>query len=499
MIPEVLPPPTPAGAAQPPSARVDSAAFDHALRSAVDAADERGPRATGNERHRSERRDEDRPSASEEAGAAGITGRPQSPSHHDTRTASGGDGSADAAGRSAESPDAVTQDGPTSDDVASDDVASDAVTPDHTTPERTADAPGSGDPPSAAGSEDVDAAIEPTDAASPGRPSLNPAGHVPAGPAAGAASAQGRVHAADPALEHSPALTEVTTETAPSDATTDADGQTTDVADDAAGVPPDADGAEAAGEPSPGATEEPATTDPDAAVDAQTDRNRQPDATTRGAAARATHVGPSMATGPMTTVDATTTPTPQGPVAEHSGRQDVSAPRVEPAPTHAAPAAAPAPPPAPAAPTAASIPAAPATAPPAPVVDQLVGHVSPFIGGPEGSHEITIELAPAELGRVRLRVTLDDGVIHVRVHADDPASRRLLARSMGELRHALVDAGVRAGDLDVRDQAWSGPRDDGHAGAGSEPRADAVHAADVAPARRTTSPVTPRSAVDVLL
>ncbi len=86
---------------------------------------------------------------------------------------------------------------------------------------------------------------------------------------------------------------------------------------------------------------------------------------------------------------------------------------------------------------------------PVPVTDQLVTQVRPLLSGPDGSHEIDMELHPAELGRVQLKVTLEDGVVSIRIQADDPGSRRLLAQQLGQLREALEGAGVRAGSLDV--------------------------------------------------
>jgi flagellar hook-length control protein FliK len=133
------------------------------------------------------------------------------------------------------------------------------------------------------------------------------------------------------------------------------------------------------------------------------------------------------------------------------------------------------------------------------VVDQLVAHVSPLAGAAEGTHELTLELRPAELGAVRLEVTLDDGVLSVRVHADDPASRRLLAQSLGDLRHALADAGISAGSLDVGDP-HAGAEARGRDGDRSSPGrgGDRPPAADDAP-RPARGRASSTSAVDVLL
>lgn len=121
--------------------------------------------------------------------------------------------------------------------------------------------------------------------------------------------------------------------------------------------------------------------------------------------------------------------------------------------------------------TAPTTPTSPATTPappaaePLPVPDQIVEQVSPLIDRGEGTHEVTIDLDPADLGRLRLSVTSEDGVVSIRVLADDPATRRLLQESIEQLRAALEGAGVQTGDLDVDHrrttdhQPWSAGRE----------------------------------------
>jgi len=157
---------------------------------------------------------------------------------------------------------------------------------------------------------------------------------------------------------------------------------------------------------------------------------------------------------------------------------------------------------APTAAPAANAPTAPAPPAPAapPVAQQLVAHVTPLAAAPDGTHELTIELRPVELGTVRLDVTLEDGVLSVRVHAEDPASRRLLAQSLGDLRHALVEAGISAGSLDVGDPRGGG--DTGDHGAPGDRSAPSPRAGDhPTPDTRATAQrsLPSRTAVDVLL
>lgn len=128
---------------------------------------------------------------------------------------------------------------------------------------------------------------------------------------------------------------------------------------------------------------------------------------------------------------------------------------------------------------------APAAAPP--VLDQLVEQVGPLLEGPDGTHELSIELRPAELGRVVLDVTLEDGVIHVRVRADEAVSRALLADAMPDLRDVLERAGVRTGTLDVDTGAdGRAPGEDTGSGTG---RADDDAAEAVASAPTTNATV----------
>jgi len=67
----------------------------------------------------------------------------------------------------------------------------------------------------------------------------------------------------------------------------------------------------------------------------------------------------------------------------------------------------------------------------------------------DGSHRLSLQLHPEELGAVQLEVAVRDGQVHLRAVAETDATRRLLAGSMPELRDQLADAGVSAGSLEV--------------------------------------------------
>jgi hypothetical protein len=92
---------------------------------------------------------------------------------------------------------------------------------------------------------------------------------------------------------------------------------------------------------------------------------------------------------------------------------------------------------------------------------------------------------------VRVTVSLQDGVVHLAMRGDQAGTDDLLRSTLPELRAALVDAGLSAGDLGVGHDGQHG-----HAG---ERRAedrthaasdDTTHAADdeAEPALRKASP-----------
>jgi flagellar hook-length control protein FliK len=102
--------------------------------------------------------------------------------------------------------------------------------------------------------------------------------------------------------------------------------------------------------------------------------------------------------------------------------------------------------------------AAEATAPPAPVeppppAEQLVSILSPLRTMANGAYTLRLELKPAELGRVEMRVEMRDGVLHASIHADHESSAQLVRSSLNELRDQLAAEGVRTGTLTVSDGA----------------------------------------------
>ena len=69
----------------------------------------------------------------------------------------------------------------------------------------------------------------------------------------------------------------------------------------------------------------------------------------------------------------------------------------------------------------------------------------------DGGETLTIRIAPAELGRIEVRLAFDDGgTLRATVAADQPASLDLLRRDTDTLVRALGDAGVRADSDSLR-------------------------------------------------
>lgn len=82
---------------------------------------------------------------------------------------------------------------------------------------------------------------------------------------------------------------------------------------------------------------------------------------------------------------------------------------------------------------------------------QVLQIVQP-LRGRDGDHNITISLAPENLGRVEVQINLQSNNISMQMNADNPQSRQMLKDSMNELRQSLTDSGLNAGSLDVSSQ-----------------------------------------------
>lgn len=67
----------------------------------------------------------------------------------------------------------------------------------------------------------------------------------------------------------------------------------------------------------------------------------------------------------------------------------------------------------------------------------------------EGKSEATIQLKPEHLGRVQLKVTIENGTVTARFQAENPMVMQTLDQNMGSLRKALSDIGLSVTQLDV--------------------------------------------------
>ncbi len=117
--------------------------------------------------------------------------------------------------------------------------------------------------------------------------------------------------------------------------------------------------------------------------------------------------------------------------------------------------------------------AAPASAP-APVhspgiPDQVFGEVTRLISRGDGTHRITLQLHPADLGDVRVTLTVKDGAVNVSLAAGHHA-QHALATGAHELHRLLQAAGATSADIVVKDLPVQTPSrfdlDPGAAGGG---------------------------------
>jgi hypothetical protein len=113
----------------------------------------------------------------------------------------------------------------------------------------------------------------------------------------------------------------------------------------------------------------------------------------------------------------------------------------------------------------------------------------------EGGRELVVNLRPADLGRLTIRVTMTDGVMHAQILADRPEAARMLQGSLGHLGAALGDLGYSLDSLDVSygGQGSPDPRDAAPSAPGpARPARGAAPEGDGAPVAADPIPTTGR-------
>ncbi len=90
-----------------------------------------------------------------------------------------------------------------------------------------------------------------------------------------------------------------------------------------------------------------------------------------------------------------------------------------------------------------------------PVTDQVFGQVTRLVSRGDGMHRLTLRLHPADLGEVKVVMTVRDGVVDVTLSAG-AAAREALRDGSPQLRSLLELAGATTGQLVVRELASTG-------------------------------------------
>jgi flagellar hook-length control protein FliK len=93
--------------------------------------------------------------------------------------------------------------------------------------------------------------------------------------------------------------------------------------------------------------------------------------------------------------------------------------------------------------------------------------------GPDGNHEITVELRPEGLGQVRIEVSLHAGRIELRLDTEARHTRELMRDAIADLRRELETVGFDSVSVDVGDLADRLPQRNGRSSEqGQRPTAD---------------------------
>ena len=89
------------------------------------------------------------------------------------------------------------------------------------------------------------------------------------------------------------------------------------------------------------------------------------------------------------------------------------------------------------------------------VTEQVFGHVTRLVSRGDGTHRLMLRLHPADLGEVKVVLTVRDGTVDVALSAG-PDAREALRQGSPHLRALLELTGATAGDVVVRDLVTAG-------------------------------------------
>ena len=84
-----------------------------------------------------------------------------------------------------------------------------------------------------------------------------------------------------------------------------------------------------------------------------------------------------------------------------------------------------------------------------PMTDQLLRGMGPVLRGQDGSHQISLQLLPAHLGKVDITLEVRGGEVVVVMRALDSQARELLRNNVEDLRGQLAGMGLDARSIDV--------------------------------------------------
>ena len=98
-----------------------------------------------------------------------------------------------------------------------------------------------------------------------------------------------------------------------------------------------------------------------------------------------------------------------------------------------------------------------------------------------------IKLTPADLGPLRVRVSIEDGAAHVQFHATHAVTREAIEQALPRLREMLAESGLSLGQTDVSEQGVADGKADREYAAGGDEHGDAADA-DRTERRKTVAP-----------